>query len=212
MFYSAYEWNGVNQPTRNCGRIGEAVSTDAGFTWVKKLRPVFEPNASFWDEEFVLKPTLVVEPCGSNAILRLFYQGRGANGFTGLGIADAPWPYGSAGCGAAELALGESASPEDETEQPLARLTSAPNPTHGSTSIGIDLSRVTSAGEAELTIIDVTGRLVRSLWTGSTLVAPNDIEWDGRESGGSRVVPGRYLVRLRQGDSTLGTHWITMTH
>lgn len=209
MFYSAYEWNGVNVPTRDCGRIGEAVSTDAGFTWVKKVRPVFEPSASFWDELFVLKPTLVVEPCGSNAILRLFYQGNGP-GASGLGIADAPWPYGSAGCGPAQLVLDQEPALEDE--QPLARLTTAPNPTIGTTSIGIDLSRVTAAGEVELTIIDVTGRLVRSLWTGSTFAVPNAVEWDGRESGGARVVPGRYLARLRQGDMTLGTHWITMTH
>ncbi len=210
MFYSAYEWNGVNQPTRNCGRIGHAVSTNLGDTWTKKVRPVFEPSAFSWDELFVLKPTLVVEPCAPNAILRLFYQGNGP-GASGLGIADAPWPFGSAGCGAAELALGEAVAPEDG-EQPLARLTSAPNPTRGTTSIGIDLSRVTDAGEGELTIVDVTGRLVRRLWTGSTLAAPSTIEWDGRESGGSRVVPGRYLARLRQGDTTLGTHWITMTH
>jgi hypothetical protein len=172
---------------------------------------VFEPNQSFWDKEFVLKPTLVVEPCGSNAKLRLYYQGRGTAGLAGLGIAEAPWPFGSAGCGgSAEIAQDEQVEPEDEL--PPARLTSAPNPTRGSTSIGIDLARVQSVGQVELMIVDVTGRLVRSLWTGAPNGAPSTIEWDGRESGGSRVVPGRYLARLRQGSVTLGTHWITMTH
>ena len=218
MFFSAYEWNGVDKPTRKCGRIGRAFSTDNGFTWTKNTRPVFEPavGGPNWDFHQVLKPSLVVEPCESDpskSVLRLFYEGAGdpfiPGSLAGLGIADAPWPFGSGQCTSAEIALQEEPAPEED--ESIAKLTSVPNPTRGTTSIEVDLSRARVAGEAELTIIDVTGRLVRHLWTGSSLTAPQTIDWDGRESGGARVAPGRYLARMRIGDTTAGTHWITMT-
>ena len=212
MFYSAYEWDG--KVTRKCGRIGRAKSTDGGFTWVKATRPVFEPavGGTNWDDKQVLKPSLVFEPCQDNAansFLRLFYEGGGYNGTGGLGIADAAWPLGSQMCPTAQIALQEEPAPEDEGT--LARLTSVPNPTRGTTKIEVDFSRAQVAGEAELTIIDVTGRLVRHLWTGASMSAPTSIDWDGRESSGARVAPGRYLARMRLGDTTAGTHWITMT-
>jgi len=216
MFYSAYEWDGT-KVIRNCGRIGRAKSTDGGYTWVKATRPVFEPavGATNWDDKQVLKPSLVFEPCPNNpanSFLRLFYEGAGTlanGGLGGLGIADAPWPFGSQICPTAQIALQEDLVPDDEST--IARLTSVPNPTRGTTKIEVDFSRAQIAGEAELTIIDVTGRLVRQLWTGSSLSAPSSIEWDGRESSGKRVAPGRYLARMRLGDTTAGTHWITMT-
>jgi hypothetical protein len=228
MFYSVYDADGNGKPTRYCGRIGRAISTDSGFTWTKNTRPVFEaaPSGPSWDVSHVLKPSLVVEPCASDptkSILRLFYEGKGtpppqgyeqcnpppSQTLIGLGIADAAWPFGSGACTGTEIALQDELAPEDA--EPLARLTSVPNPTSSTTTIGVDLSRAHVAGEAELTIIDVTGRLVRHLWTGSSLTAPHTVDWDGRESGGARVAPGRYLARLRIGDTTAGTHWITMT-
>lgn len=204
MFYSVYDSDG-SKATRDCGRIGHAISTNNGSTW-RKQTPVFESNTGdYWDRNQVLKPSLVVEP---NDKLRLFYEGADGvlppAGVGGLGIANASWPF-----LAAQLALQEEPAPEDEGT--LARLTSIPNPTRGTTTIEIDLSRPRVAGEAELTIIDVTGRLVRQLWTGSSLSAPSSIEWDGRESSGARVAPGKYLARMRLGDETAGTHWITMT-
>jgi hypothetical protein len=216
MFYSAYEWDpAANKPTRDCGRIGRAISTDDGFTWTKNTRPVFEPAVGGWnwDSGHVLKPSLVVEPCPSDptkSILRLFYEGKQAHPtqYVGLGIADAPWPFGSGQCTSAEIALQEELDPDGA---PIAKITSAPNPTRGTTTIEVDLSRAQVSGEAELTIIDITGRLVRNLWVGSSLAAPSTVDWDGRESGGARVAPGRYLARMRIGDTTAGSHWITMT-
>jgi hypothetical protein len=211
MFYSAYEWDG--KVTRKCGRIGRAKSTDGGFTWVKATRPVFETavGGTNWDDKQVLKPSLVFEPCpdnSANSFLRLFYEGANLISGGGLGIADAPWPFGSQICPTAQIALQEEPTPDDET---IAKLTSVPNPTRGTTKIEVHLSRAQLAGEAELTIIDVTGRLVRQLWTGPSLTAPQMIDWDGRESSGARVAPGRYLARMRIGNMTAGTHWITMT-
>jgi len=215
MFYSAYEWGGT-VVTRNCGRIGHAISTNDGLSWTKQ-NPALEPTISneaetyHWDKKQVLKPALVIEPCASGSVLRLFYEGSDGVSAGGIGIADAPWPFGSSpsGCSETLLALDEQLAPGDDDA--LARLSSVPNPTRGTTTIEVDLSRAQVAGEAELTIIDVTGRLVRNLWTGSSLTAPHSIDWDGRESGGARVAPGRYLARMRIGDATAGTHWITMT-
>ena len=212
MFYSAYEWGG-SVPIRNCGRIGHAISYDDGLHW-QRAGAVFEPSSGqAWDTISVLKPSLVVEPCPSGgSIIRLFYEGGGSTGFDGsLGIAEAPWPFDSTNdcLTGTMLALNEQTSPDDEGS--MARLTSVPNPTRGTTTIEVDFSRAQVAGEAELTIIDVTGRLVRHLWTGSSLSAPSTIDWDGRESSGARVAPGKYLARMRLGDTTAGTHWITMT-
>jgi hypothetical protein len=225
MFYSAYEWDHISlKPTRDCGRIGYAVSNDDGFTWTKPtspalvISPVFEPRMSpfyppgAWDWNSVLKPSLVVEPCGQGEQkLRLFYEGGAGQGNpVGLGIADAPWPFTASLCvPGTMIAMQEEPAPDDEGS--IARLTSVPNPTSGTTTIEVDFSRAQVAGEAELTIIDVTGRLVRQLWTGSSLTAPRSIDWDGRESSGARVAPGKYLARMRLGDATAGSHWITMT-
>jgi len=218
LFYSAYEWGG-SVVTRDCGRIGHAISMNNGLDWTKQ-NPALEPTRSnqfetyHWDKNQVLKPSLVIEPCTSGAILRLFYEGNdGENpAVVGIGIADAPWPFGSSptGCSSGTL-LALDEQPMLDGEEGLALLKSVPNPTRGTTTIEVDLSRAQVAGEAEITIIDVTGRLVRHLWTGSSLSAPSSIKWDGRESSGARVAPGRYLARMRIGDTTASTHWITIT-
>jgi hypothetical protein len=215
MFFSAYEWDGT-KVTRHCGRIGRAKSTDGGFTWTKATRPVFEPavGATNWDDKQVLKPSLVFEPCPNNpanSILRLFYEGAGypANGgLGGLGIADAAWPLGSVVCPSAQIALDEEVDSGDEARP---HLTSVPNPTRGTTTIQVEFSQPRVAGEAEISIIDVTGRLVRHLWSGSSLTAPHSIDWDGRESTGALVAPGRYLALMRISGTNAATHWITMT-
>jgi len=217
MFYSAYEWDhnaAPPIPTRACARIGYAISTANGASWVKKC-PVFEPRMPplgtppvAWDWNSVVKPSLVVEP---GQKLRLYYEGGAGQGNpVGLGVAEATWPFTEPYCDQGiMIALEQQPAPVDEGS--IARLTSAPNPTRGTTTIEVDFSRAQVAGEAELTIIDVTGRLVRNLWTGSSLSAPSSIEWDGRESSGKRVAPGRYLARMRLGDTTAGSHWITVT-
>ncbi len=218
MFYSGYEWDGVSVPTRRCGRIGRAVSTDGGFTWIKNSRPVFEPDPGNWNNLHVLKPSLVFERCRSGAysILRLYYEARGSYPpgtpqIVGLGVAEAPWPFGSTLCPTVPLALGEEdAGDIDPPGSSIARVTSAPNPTRGTTSIGVDLSNVAMKGEAELTIVDVTGRLVRRVWSGPAESHPTQIEWDGRSSDGTRVAPGRYLARVRVAGESVGKHWITL--
>jgi flagellar hook assembly protein FlgD len=68
---------------------------------------------------------------------------------------------------------------------------------------------VTRVGNADVAIFDVTGRAVRTLWEGAAPSAPSTIQWDGRESSGSRVSAGNYLVRVRVAGEIVGTHLIT---
>ena len=56
--------------------------------------------------------------------------------------------------------------------------------------------RLPASGPVELGIYDVAGRLVRRLVAGSQGAGPHVVAWDGRDSGGSAVGPGIYLIRL----------------
>lgn len=207
MFFSAYRWDN-DSVNRHCGRIGHAVSQDGGVTWQKDALPIFEPAAdgSNWNSNFVLKPTLVWEP---NRVLRLYFEGTGtAPG--GLGLATANWPITYCPI---EPQKPNGASPIVTAPAPesisLARITSVPNPTRGSTSIGLELSRVSAGAEIALRVFDVSGRLVRELWSGTRTAAPSSVEWDGRSADGTRVAPGKYLARVDADGENVGTHWMT---
>jgi flagellar hook capping protein FlgD len=70
----------------------------------------------------------------------------------------------------------------------------APNP------IGVDGALVSftvpaDAGDADLSVFDVTGRRVRTLAT--TLAVPGPIRWDGADDTGRSVSAGLYLFKLR---------------
>ncbi len=54
-------------------------------------------------------------------------------------------------------------------------------------------------GEAEVSIHDISGRLVRLLARGSFTGAQQVVRWDGRDQQGSAVRPGIYLVRAESG-------------
>ncbi len=56
--------------------------------------------------------------------------------------------------------------------------------------------RLPAGGPVELGIYDVAGRLVRRLVDDAQGAGPHVVAWDGRDSGGSAVGPGIYLIRL----------------
>jgi hypothetical protein len=76
---------------------------------------------------------------------------------------------------------------------PLTLGTGAPNPFRVSTGISFSLP---AAGPAELTIYDVSGRLVRTLARGMLPAGRSSVTWDGRTADGQRVASGVYFVRL----------------
>ena len=50
------------------------------------------------------------------------------------------------------------------------------------------------AGQVELSILDVTGRRVRHLVSGTFSAGTHDFAWDGRDDGGRSVKPGAYFM------------------
>jgi hypothetical protein len=70
----------------------------------------------------------------------------------------------------------------------------APNPFSRSTSIGYNLPR---AGEADLAVYDVSGRLVKRLFRGPLPAGSHLTVWDGTGNDGRRVPGGVYFAHLR---------------
>jgi len=71
-----------------------------------------------------------------------------------------------------------------------------PNPSRGGSRIAFDLPRDTPIS---LEVLDVRGRLVRTLARGSRPAGAHEISWDGADNAGRRAAAGVYLVHLRAG-------------
>ncbi len=69
-----------------------------------------------------------------------------------------------------------------------------PNPFNPSTTFRFSLAH---EGEAELTVIDARGYMIRELVSGVYPAGDHEIQWDGRDSHGRAVPSGIYFYRLR---------------
>ncbi len=69
-----------------------------------------------------------------------------------------------------------------------------PNPFNPQTTIAFTMP---AAGPVTLEILDVRGRLVRTVWQGELTAGPHHLDWDGRDAGGRVVAAGTYLARLQ---------------
>ena len=77
-----------------------------------------------------------------------------------------------------------------------------PNPFNPMTTIELSLP---DAGTVELAIYDVSGRKVRSLFSGIRGAGAHTLVWDGSDDSGKRLASGVYLVRVIDEDySTTG--------
>jgi hypothetical protein len=87
---------------------------------------------------------------------------------------------------------------------PAARvaLANTPNPASGATDIQFTLA---ADERLELSIYDLTGRIVRSLARATFSAGPNTVHWNGLDSSGRPVAPGIYMARLK-GTRTQATH------
>ena len=75
-----------------------------------------------------------------------------------------------------------------------------PSPFERSTHIRFVLSE--EATEAEARVYTVSGRLIRTLTSGTLNQGANLINWDGRDEDGDRIAGGVYFLRLKvAGDS-----------
>ena len=90
--------------------------------------------------------------------------------------------------------------------EPLTQLTFAlgqnrPNPFPG----GVTLIEYVIPQQMRVTlqVYDVSGRLVRTLVSGSVSAGRNRVTWDGRDNFGSPVASGVYFYRLGNGTESL---------
>lgn len=213
MLYAGYRWNpnalnGCGSPARACAGLGIAVSYDGGQNWAVADEPIFQADAGYWDDSFVVKPTMTVE--GDNTILRVYYEGSGAQA-NGLGVAEGSWEEIEAFVNGARPAGNSTQMLSLAADLPSLSsfISSTPNPTANATTLHVELARPLS-GSASLAIFDVSGRFVSELWSGSLEDLPEQIVWDGSQNGGASVAAGRYLARLAAGDRMIASHWITM--
>jgi hypothetical protein len=72
------------------------------------------------------------------------------------------------------------------------RLRSFPNPFNATANIVVDLDM---AAEVNVTIYDVTGRLVTRLWKSPLLRGANLLKWRGNGTNGEQVATGVYFIR-----------------
>ncbi|MEZ4651694.1 MAG: FlgD immunoglobulin-like domain containing protein, partial [Candidatus Eisenbacteria bacterium] len=90
-----------------------------------------------------------------------------------------------------------SAPPIGTQSQVATYITTLPNPTTGPTTLRLELA---STGNIEVTIHDVTGRLLRSLANESLTAGLHDLLWDGLDANGREVGSGVYFVRVGSPD------------
>ncbi len=89
------------------------------------------------------------------------------------------------------LAVGPGADPAFALAAP------APNPFHpGPSRLGVRFT-LPAVAHAEVSIHDLTGRLVRRAFSGAASAGGHDVEWDGRDESGALARTGLYLVQLR---------------
>jgi hypothetical protein len=78
--------------------------------------------------------------------------------------------------------------------EPAFSFSVSPNPFSKLTNISFGIEH--SAQSIELTIFDVTGRLVKSFGSLPSAPGPMQIRWDGTDNLGRRVSSGSYIVRI----------------
>ena len=92
--------------------------------------------------------------------------------------------------------LGETGPANDTPGHTLRLYSAAPNPFNPRTTIRFDLP---AAGQAQLSVYDLAGRLVRVLVEGEIPAGSHEAVWDGRDSTGRSSPSGSYLARLVAG-------------
>ena len=94
---------------------------------------------------------------------------------TGTGVPD--------GDGVAEVSLGPP----------------TPNPSEGSVGLSFALP---AAGRAQLSIYDLSGRLVATLFSGDAQLGQPSVTWDGRDGSGTPASSGVYFAKLQAAGET----------
>jgi hypothetical protein len=72
-----------------------------------------------------------------------------------------------------------------------------PNPFNPRTTIPVDVTAAGAGQPVTLEIVDLRGRVVRTLLAGPRAAGRHEIAFDGRDQRGERLPSGAYLARLR---------------
>lgn len=80
-------------------------------------------------------------------------------------------------------------------------LPNVPNPFNPATTVRLRLEQPSTV---EVTILDVRGRRVRSLFSGRMPMGAGTLQWDGRDDSGREVVSGVYTARVVSVDGVQG--------
>ncbi len=73
-----------------------------------------------------------------------------------------------------------------------------PNPFNATASINWSSP---TTGDGRIEIIDITGRIVKSLHSGVIVTGPHSMIWDGTDNGGNEVPSGTYMCKITMGEN-----------
>lgn len=106
-----------------------------------------------------------------------------------------------------ELTVTDAASAVGDTPLVFGLSGNHPNPFNPTTRL---LFTLPAAGSATVDVLDLQGRVVRTLHRGELPQGPTSLAWDGRDDAGRSLASGTYLARLRAGGMT-ATHKMSLT-
>jgi len=82
-----------------------------------------------------------------------------------------------------------------------------PNPFNPSTRISFDLQQ---REDVSISVYDVKGRLVHTLFDGVLEAGPHSVDWDGTSAEGTRVSSGVYLYVVRTSTETVSRRMVLL--
>jgi len=83
----------------------------------------------------------------------------------------------------------------------------SPNPVSGSCSLSYDMP---VSGAASITVYDLTGRVVRNVYSGSLPVGTGNVVFDGNDHSGNQLPPGCYPVVMNSPSGTATTMMVVV--
>ncbi len=111
------------------------------------------------------------------------------------------------------LWLVSGSDPGGMDEPGLARLdplSVAPNPSLGATELSFSLSANAASSPVRLAVVDVSGRLVRTLVDGRIEAGRHQLSWDGTDAAGRPVPSGIYFARFESAEGSR-SHKVVLT-
>ncbi len=94
------------------------------------------------------------------------------------------------------MTLGVDDGPAPVAATDLRSLRAWPNPARGATRVRLSLAH---DADVRIDVVDLAGRLVRTLVNGRVAAGDRAFDWDGRDARGAVVAPGLYVVKARAG-------------